>query len=439
MGNGYDALRRWRIGVVGLGKVGMPIALAISLKGHHVMGYDVNPERMQKEHFSEQERGPNGEPSIEPLLRESELQFGSLAEVVKHSELIICAIQTPHTERYEGVTRLPISRVDFDYTFLKKAIFELQAEIAHHGAPKIVVIMSTVLPGTLRREIIPWLDPLVKLCYNPFFIAMGTTIEDFLNPEFVLFGVENKDAAAKAKAFYRTLHNRPFYETTIENAELIKVAYNTYITTKVCVANTLMEICHRIPGCDVDGVTKGLALATDRLWSPKYTRGGMGDGGGCHPRDNIAMSYLARELDLSFDWFQNLMLCREQQAEWLAELAVDQCERAGTFHIGILGKAFKPETNLTAGSPATLVANLLRERGYAVEQWDPKVDGGICPFAGYGVILVATQHDCFRQYKFTHGSIVIDPFRYIPEQPGVEVIHVGIGKHAGARQFATAG
>ncbi|MGH9711417.1 MAG: hypothetical protein ACRD37_12805, partial [Candidatus Acidiferrales bacterium] len=88
---------------------------------------------------------------------------------------------------------------------------------------KIVVVISTVLPGTNRREILPRINQYVKLCYNPFFIAMGTTIDDFIDPEFVLFGVSDEEAARTAQQFYRTLHDKPFYQTTIENAELVKV------------------------------------------------------------------------------------------------------------------------------------------------------------------------------------------------------------------------
>ena len=104
---------------------------------------------------------------------------------------------------------------------------------------KVVVIISTVLPGTIRREIIPIIEdnPYFKLCYNPFFIAMGTTINDFINPEFVLFGVDDKGAYEAAKEFYATIHDKPVYECTIEEAEMIKVSYNTYITMKINLAN----------------------------------------------------------------------------------------------------------------------------------------------------------------------------------------------------------
>lgn len=414
-----------KVGMIGLGKLGMPVALAMNLKGHDVMGYDIAANRMQKETFSEQEKGPNGEPSILPLLRTSTLKFGTLSQVVKHAEIIFVAVQTPHNEKYEGVSRLPDERIDFDYTYLKSALVNLSTQIQAFGQDKIVVVISTVLPGTIRREILPQLTSRIKFCYNPFFIAMGTTIQDFLNPEFVLFGYDDVQAAQTAMEFYQTIHQKPFYETSIENAELIKVAYNTFISMKICFANTLMEICHKTKGCNVDEVTQALTLGTDRLLSPKYLKGGMGDGGGCHPRDNIAMSFLARKLDLSYDFFESLMFCREKQTEFLANVIQEHGSR-----VCILGKAFKEGTNLTVGSPATLLYNILHEQGFNVAHYDPYMDDrselqGM--FERYRVFFVATKHAEFAHYKFPVGSTVIDPWRYISDQEGVKVIRVGVG------------
>jgi len=428
----YDettAPKSWKVGVVGIGKLGMPVALAMSLKGHDVMGYDIEPAKMQKDYFPHQELGPNGEPSIEPLLRSSCLKFGPLEDLVRHAEIIFVAVQTPHDPRYEGVTRLEQERVDFDYTYLKQAAKSLAHAVESNGKDKIVVLISTVLPGTIRREILPSLNDHVKLCYNPFFIAMGTTIRDFLDSEFVLLGAEDPAVADKVKEFYHTLHDRPFYETNIENAELIKVAYNTFISMKICFANTMMEICHKTPGCDADAVTNALALGTQRLISPRYLRGGMGDGGGCHPRDNIAMSWLARKLDLSFDWFESVMLCRENQTEWLARLIEEHHQRRGYKHkiAGIYGRSFKADTNLTVGSPATLLANILKEYGFEVKLYDPRIDPPPCPFDTAGVYFVATNHKEFADsaWRFPEGSVVLDPWRYIRPQKNVEVIQIG--------------
>jgi UDPglucose 6-dehydrogenase len=420
-----------RIGLVGLGKLGTPVALALALEGHHVMGYDIDPSRMQTDSFPHQEVGLNGEPSIEPLLRESTLRFGSLDDLVAHSEIVFVAVQTPHEALYEGVTRLPEARADFDYRFLRQAVGDLSEAIERNGEDRVVIVISTVLPGTIRREIVPVVGERTKLCYNPFFIAMGTTMRDFLDPEFVLFGTHDSEAAEKARALYATLHDAPLYETSIENAELIKVAYNTFITMKVCFANVLMEISHKIEGCDVDEVSGALALGTQRLLSPAYLKGGMGDGGGCHPRDNIALSWLARELDLSSDWFESIMLVRERQTDWLADLVEEHHDRRGFEHrrVGIYGKAFKAGTNLTVGSPATLLRNLLEERGFEVEMYDPHVDEGDCPFDEPRVYVVATNHAEFSapDWEFPAESVVIDPWRGVGDREGVEVVSVGVG------------
>ena len=407
------------IGFIGLGKLGLPCALAVESKGHSVCGYDINPNVQA---ILETKTLPYREIWAQDHLEKSNIKFSSVEEVVSNSEIIFVPIQTPHDKRFEGTTRIAEDRVDFDYTFLKAGIKSLSDEIEKQGEEKVVIIISTVLPGTVEREIKPLLNDKVKLCYNPFFIAMGTTMRDFLHPEYVLFGVDNQEAADKAEAFYRTLHDRPFYKTAIKNAELIKVAYNTFIGMKIAYANTLMEICHKI-GADVDEVTGAMSLATERLISGKYLSGGMGDGGGCHPRDNIAMSWLAKKLDLSYDFFESLMLGREYQTEWLADL-ID--EHKGDLPVMILGKAFKEETNLTVGSPSILLKNILEERGTEVDMFDPYVDEGFdFDVNDPHLFFIGTKHSEFNNYEFPKGSVVLDPWRYISDQEGVLVIRIG--------------
>ena len=201
---------------------------------------------------------------------------------------------------------------------------------------------------------------------------MGSTMRDFLHPEFVLFGVDNLAAYKVCKEFYKTITNATLYETTIENAELIKVSYNTLISTKIAFSNTIMELCHKLPNTNVDDVTNALKLANRRLISGNYMDGGMGDGGGCHPRDNIAMSYLSEKLNISHNWFENIMLQREKQSDWLAALII---ENSKGLRINILGKSFKAESNLILGSPAILLQNILKEKNIKTNIWDPIVDG----------------------------------------------------------------
>jgi len=264
----------------------------------------------------------------------------------------------------------------------------------------------------------------VKLCYNPFFIAMGTTMHDYLNPEFVLFGVEDLDAAKKAEEFYKTITSATFFKTSIKNAELIKVAYNTFIGMKIVFANVLMEICQKT-GADVDEVTDALKLANDRLISGKYFTGGMGDGGACHPRDNIALSWLSRKLNLSFDWFENIMLAREKQTEWLADLMEEY-----DLPKVILGTSYKPESNLEIGSASLLLKNILEKRGHKVIKYDPYVDSDTANniknrFKEPCVFLIGTKHPDFINFGFPEGSVIIDPWRYMPDMKNVNVIRLG--------------
>ena len=410
------------VSFVGLGKLGLPVALATEAMGHSVVGHDVDPAVAR---YVETGTVPYREAGVAERLRTTALRVLPLADTVTHGDLIFVTIQTPHAPQYEGVTRLPETRDDFDYSLLAAGVRDLSDEIERQGRSKVVVIVSTVLPGTIRREIAPLLGPNARLCYNPFFIAMGTTIADFLSPEFVLFGVEDEEAARAAEAFYQTIHDAPFYKTSIENAELIKVVYNTFISTKLAFVNTVMEMCHKLPGTHVDEVTDALKLATQRVISSQYLTGGMGDGGGCHPRDNIALSHLARELGLSFDWFENVMLQRERQTEWLADLVEEHAEGRP---IVILGRSFKPETNIVTGSPSLLLANILRERGIEISLWDPHCGDPVDPPNRQPrCYFVGTRHPEFATYPFEDGSVVLDPWRFVAAPPGVRVVRVGIG------------
>ena len=408
------------IGFLGLGKLGLPVSLAVESKGHKVFGYDISKQtiddiRNRKIRYREE--------WVDKYLPKTKLEINNINELVKNSEIIFVPIQTPHEPQYEGVTRIPDKRIDFDYSYLIDGIKDLSTAIEKNGEDKVVIIISTVLPGTIRSNIKPLLGNHTKLCYNPFFIAMGSTIRDFLYPEFILFGVDDEAAADTAQKFYKTICDSPFYKTTIENAELIKVSYNTFISTKIAFINTIMEMCHKLPNTNIDDVTNALMLGNKRLISGAYLRGGMGDGGGCHPRDNIALSWLARKLDISNDLFDQIMKQREKQTDWLVSLIKEnQIKDKKTY---ILGKSFKPETNIQTGSPSILLENLLKESGINAIMYDPYVDSNK-PIFEKGVYFIGTQHEVFERFNFPKGSVIIDPFRMVNKDLShVKVIRIG--------------
>lgn len=419
-----------KLAMIGLGKLGLPVAVALGQK-HEVVGFDVNPDLMRKRKYEHRELGPELQDDFQYYFDKANLSFApSVEKAIEGAEIIFVAVQTPHSPMYEGITRLPESREDFNYSHLVSAIRTL----APHVKPEqTVAVISTVLPGTMRREMLPIIGDRCRFVYNPFFIAMGTVMRDFMNPEFVLLGIDSSVASLGAVLylyhhFYDPL-DVPIRCMSVESAELTKVAYNLFITTKIAYANTLMEICHKMPGCNVDDVTNTLALATDRIVSPKYLKGGMGDGGACHGRDAIAMSWLARKLRLRHDPFESVMRAREKQTEWFVEIIGHQAEY-NALPIVILGKAFKANTAITTGSPALLLAELLKERRFTFSIYDPHVDGIHKTPNDFGraVFFIAAKHDYFQGWQFPEGSIVIDPWRYIPEQDGVKLVPLGVGK-----------
>lgn len=413
------------IGFMGLGKLGLPVALAVESKGHTVLGCDPSETvrtAVETRTMAYMEDGGQA------ALGTSDIRLVPVKGLVAQSDIIFVAVQTPHDPLYDGSTPRPTTRRDFDYTYLESAVSELAAAIQAHGESRTVVIISTVLPGTIRRKITPLLSKsgdLVRLCYNPFFISMGTTIKDFLHPEFVLVGAADTTALETLGQFYDTIHNKPRVAVTIENAELIKCLYNTFISLKLAFANTVMEICHKTPNTSCDVVIDSLSQATERVVSPKYMRGGMGDGGACHPRDNIALSWLAGELQLSHDLFNDVMTAREDQTRWLADLIISEHRQSG-LPIVLLGQAFKANTNISTGSPALLLSHYLTARGYTTTTLDPFVRSGVSGPTHPALFFISTRHDCWQTFNYPEGSIVIDPWRYLPSLKSVRYLPVGV-------------
>lgn len=406
------------IGMIGAGKLGLPVALAIESKGYDVTVYDQNPAVAD---YIESNAIPYVEKDLQPLLDATKIRVAqSIGEVVASSDLIFLAVQTPHGPEYEGATPLPETRADFDYTYLKRAIGEVALEAEKQDKQTTLAVISTCLPGTFEREIRQLLNEKVDYVYTPQFIAMGTVLDDYLHPEFDLIGVENTAAADKLEQFYKTINDAPVLKTDITTAEGIKVSYNTFITMKTVLANTWGEMSERL-GMDVDDIFKAWSLSSKRLLSTKYLKAGMSDGGGCHPRDNIALSHIAQEIGMSHNIFEDLMESREEYEGWHSDLAAEVAARE-ELPLVLLGKAFKPETNIQAGSPALLMGNILTNKQVSfrhIEDFDTEFE------TDKAVYFVATNHEAYKTAPYPDGSIVIDPFGEIEQNPNITVMKIG--------------
>ena len=164
------------IGFLGLGKLGLPVSLAVEDKGHKVFGFDISKQTIED---IKNRKIRYREEWVDKYLPNTKLEITDIDNLVKNSEIIFVPIQTPHDPQYEGVTRIPEKRIDFDYSFLKSGIKELSNAIEKNGQDKVVIIISTVLPGTIRSQIKPLLGNHTKLCYNPFFYSNGIYYKRF--------------------------------------------------------------------------------------------------------------------------------------------------------------------------------------------------------------------------------------------------------------------
>ena len=388
-----------KIGFIGLGKLGMPCAEVIAKKGHAVLGYDVD-KSLDSDYVIVEE---------------------TIKEVAEVADIVFVAVPTPHDPNYDG--KAPTAHLepkDFQYDIVIDCLKEANK---YMNKNQMLVLISTVLPGTVRREFVPLVTN-TRFVYNPYLIAMGTVAWDMVNPEMVMIGTEDGTETGDAKElrdFYDTcMENNPRYVIgTWDECECIKVFYNTFISTKIGLVNMIQDVAEKQGNINVDVVTKALAESTQRIMGPSYMKAGMGDGGSCHPRDNIALRYMAKKLDLGYDIFDAVMNAREVQAQ---NIATKLCEIAKEKELPILinGIAYKPGVPYIDGSYALLVAQYCHEYGFNPMQVDPLVFGADSgPFRA--CVLLAHPE---LYVELSEDSVVVDPWRSYTSDKH-EVIHYG--------------
>lgn len=404
------------VGWVGLGKLGAPCAAALASQGGHtVVGYDV--------------RGVDPDDYDWDNQRAVDL-VESIDDVVRKSDgVVFVAVQTPHSRYYGGETPLGHTLVDFEYNYLVNAVRDVCVAARTQTRDVTLVVVSTVLPGTFDRRLRPLLNKFVTPVYHPFFIAMGSVVDDFVNPEMTLFGVDRAGDEVPVLDVYASLHDDPPAPTmSIPSAELTKVAYNTFITAKIVFANTLMELAEHT-GADVDSVTDALALANDRVVSPRYLRAGMGDGGACHPRDNIALAALADQHGVYGNYFLELIRLRERQSDYLASVVQHWTNLSG-LPVVVLGQAYKANVAMDAGSPALLLSHGLSGLGVEHVVVDPLLYPSHTHLLAKllktpHVYFIATLHTEFTRLTYPSGSVVVDPHGVTYPQAGVTFVTPG--------------
>lgn len=360
-----------RIAVIGLGKLGAPLAAVLASKGHEVVGIDVDKKIVE---LVNARKAPVDEPGLQDLISANGHRLRATTNVTAAAEADLSIVLVPTPSDESGA---------FSNDHVLVAAEVVGAALAGRSKHHIFVVGSTVMPGSCEAVVLPALETAsgrrvgdtLGLCYSPEFIALGSVIRDMVEPDMVLIGESDSRSGDALERVYRTVceNDPPFRRMNLVNAELTKIAVNTYVTMKISYANTLAAVCERLEGTDVDTVTAAVGL--DSRIGPKYLRGATAYGGPCFPRDNRAFATMTRELGV-----EPLLA---EATNTVNRLRIDELARLTQHHlgdgdaVGILGLAYKPGTGVADESAGVELARLLSAAGYHVHAYDPVASSAV--------------------------------------------------------------
>ncbi|HET8796616.1 MAG TPA: UDP-glucose/GDP-mannose dehydrogenase family protein [Thermoanaerobaculia bacterium] len=394
------------IAVIGTGYVGLVTGAGLSDFGNDVVCVDVDVRKIEA---LKNGAIPIYEPGLDKLVSknvsEGRLRFTTdLAEAIRASRAIFIAVGTP--PKADGSADL-------------RYVEEVAHSIARHmNGPKLIITKSTVPIGTGRmiERIIEEHDTghRASIVSNPEFLREGSAIEDFMKPDRVVIGASDAEAAEMMKEIYAPLHSLeiPFVVTNVESSELIKYAANGFLATKITFINEIATLCERV-GANVQDVAIGMGL--DSRIGPKFLQAGPGFGGSCFPKDTSAMADIARRHGYEFQIMEAVLRVNDQVKLRMIDKIVEAM--AGDVSgktIGMLGLAFKPETDDMRDSPTIPIIRGLQERGATIRAYDPQAaenaktffDGVVyCDDAystaeGADALVLATEWNEFRALNF---------------------------------------
>lgn len=343
-----------RLSVIGLGKLGGPMAVCFADRGFDVVGVDNFPSAV--ENLSQ---GRITEPGVAERLarcRDRLELHGDTGKAVLESSASFLIVPTPSD-----------SQGNFSVDYVLEVCQPIGRALKEKSEWHLVVLTSTVMPQDCRKKIIPALEAAsgkrcgqdFGFCYSPEFIALGSFINGFLTPDLVLVGESDPKAGQALEDIYRRLvENEPkFMRTNLVNAEIAKIGLNTYVTMKISYANTLARLCEQTPEAEAGAVSE--ALGSDSRIGPKYLRGALAYGGPCFPRDTIAFANFAESVGLDAKLARVTHQVNQDQRKFLAE-RVRELMR-GKSRLSVLGLSYKPGTPVTEESPSLALLQDLTE------------------------------------------------------------------------------
>jgi GDP-mannose 6-dehydrogenase len=374
-----------RVSVFGLGYVGCVSAAALADDGHQVIGVDVNDEKVATVNAG---KSPIVEPGLDEAIGGA-VAAGRLrattdpAEAVAESDVSLICVGTP--SRRNG---------SLDLAYLQRVSKQIGAALGGKPAYHVVVVRSTVLPGTTHGVVIPALERESGKKYgegfgvsvNPEFLREGTALKDFRRPPLTLVGHNHAADATGTIALYQAI-DAPLVSTSIRVAEMMKYASNSWHALKVCFANEIGNICKAV-GVDSHEVMDIFCRDEKLNLSSYYLKPGFAFGGSCLPKDVRALQYRARELDVDVPVLSSILPSNRLQIEH----AFDQVLETGRKRIGLLGFSFKAGTDDLRESPMVILAEALLGKGLTLRIYDENVSLARLVGANKGYIETQIPH-----------------------------------------------
>ncbi len=355
-----------RVNVFGLGYVGSVTAACLAKAGHEVIGVDIDEEKVAMIN--------NGaSPVVEPGL-------GALVAEVVTARRLRASISTPEAVRNATIGLICVGTPgrasgQLQVDALKRVGQEIGQALAERDDPYTVVLRSTVLPGTTERVLVPALhsgagrdlEPGLRIAVNPEFMREGSALRDFACPPLTVVGCVDPETAAVLRSLYATVE-APFVHTAVRTAEMVKYISNAFHALKVCFANEIGDVCAAL-GADAQEAIRLFLMDRKLNVSEAYLRPGFAFGGSCLPKDLRALVYAARSADVSLPLLSAILPSNEGQIRRAVEAVLETRRR----RIGVVGLAFKPETDDLRESPMVTLVETLIGKGCDVRILDPNV------------------------------------------------------------------
>ncbi|MFC1926568.1 UDP-glucose dehydrogenase family protein [Chloroflexota bacterium] len=395
------------VSVIGCGYVGLVAAVCLAKLGHRITLVDVDEQKIEMLNNCQ---APIHEPDVEEALSQSDLEVTSDYDCISNSDLILLCVSTPTTD--DGFISLE---------YITQASEQLAQVLKKKLDYCVVVVKSTVVPGTTTDVVIPILEKSGKkagidfgVCMVPEFLAEGKAIYDFMNPMRIVIGEYDTRSGDMASQLYQSL-GAPILRTNPITAEMIKYASNTFLATKISFINEIGNIC-KLLGIDTYEVARGMG-ADDRIGS-KFLNAGLGFGGSCLPKDIKALISRVKQMGYEPRILEEVWNLNEHQGANLVALLKKHILLKGST-VGLLGLAFKPETDDIRESRAIRLVKVLLKEGATIRAYDPAaVENFKCLFPqieyvssqkvlASDAIIIVTEWEEFSHLDY-RGKIVID-------------------------------